>query len=82
VAGGEDKTTMLENPYMCSASTYVATYSCALLRLDEARSRQVESSLVGFGGLDDNPIKGLTGVLSIGQVLSVTLVKFNTSVQE
>jgi hypothetical protein len=25
-----------------------------------------ESSLVRFGGLDDNPIKGLTGVLSVG----------------
>jgi hypothetical protein len=24
-----------------------------------------ESSLVGFGGLDDNPIKGLTSVLSV-----------------
>jgi hypothetical protein len=24
-----------------------------------------ESSLMGFGGLDDNPIKGLTGVLSV-----------------
>jgi hypothetical protein len=32
--------------------------------------------------LDDNPIKGLTGVLSVGQVISVNLVKFNTSVQE
>jgi hypothetical protein len=29
------------------------------------RSRTVEISLVGFGGLDDNPIKGLTGVLSV-----------------
>jgi hypothetical protein len=26
---------------------------------------RTESSLVGFGGLDDNPIKGLTGVLSV-----------------
>jgi hypothetical protein len=26
---------------------------------------KLESSLVGFGGLDDNPIKGLTGVLSV-----------------
>jgi hypothetical protein len=39
-----------------------------------------ESSLVGFGGLDNNPIKELTGVLSVGQVLSVKLVRFNTSV--
>jgi hypothetical protein len=37
---------------------------------------------VGFGGLDDNPIKGLIGVLSVGHVLSVKLVKFNMSVQE
>jgi hypothetical protein len=50
---------------------------------------------VGFGGLDNNLIKGLIGVLSIGRldnnpikgligVLSVgqKLVKFNTSVQE
>jgi hypothetical protein len=42
---------------------------------------EIESSLVGFGGLDDNPIKGLTSALSVGQVLSVKLVKFNTSVQ-
>jgi hypothetical protein len=41
-----------------------------------------EISLVGFGGLDDNPTKGLTCVLSVGHVLSVKLVKFNTSVQE
>jgi hypothetical protein len=40
------------------------------------------SSLVGFGGLDDNPIKGLTGVLSVEHVPNVKLVKFNTSVQE
>jgi hypothetical protein len=25
----------------------------------------IESSLLGFGGLDDNPIKGLTSVLSV-----------------
>jgi hypothetical protein len=37
---------------------------------------------MGFGGLDDNPIKGLTCVLSVGQVFSVKLEKFNTSVQE
>jgi hypothetical protein len=43
---------------------------------------EIESSLVGFGGLDDNPIKGLTGVLNVEQVLTVKLVKFNTSVQE
>jgi hypothetical protein len=41
---------------------------------------EIERSPVGFGGLDDNPIKGLIGVLSVGQVLK--LVKFNTSVQE
>jgi hypothetical protein len=27
--------------------------------------QHIESSLVGFGGLGDNPIKGLTGVLSV-----------------
>jgi hypothetical protein len=37
---------------------------------------------VGFGGLDDNPIKGLIDVLSVGYVLSLKLVKFNISVQE
>jgi hypothetical protein len=26
---------------------------------------EIESSLMGFGGLDDNPIKGLSGVLSV-----------------
>jgi hypothetical protein len=41
-----------------------------------------ESSLIGFGGLDDNPIKRLIVVLSVGHVLSVKLVNFNTSVQE
>jgi hypothetical protein len=30
-----------------------------------SKMRIIESSLVGFGGLDDNPIKGLTGVLSV-----------------
>jgi hypothetical protein len=40
--------------------------------------REGESSLMIFGGLEDNPIKGLISVLSIGQ----KLVKFNTSVQE
>jgi hypothetical protein len=33
-------------------------------------------------GLDDNRIKGLKDVSSVEQVLSVKLVKFNTSVQE
>jgi hypothetical protein len=28
-----------------------------------------ESSLVGFGGLDVNPVKGLTSVLSVGGLL-------------
>jgi hypothetical protein len=41
-----------------------------------------ESSLMGFDGLDNYPIKGLTCVLSVGQVLSIKLVKFNSSVQE
>jgi hypothetical protein len=27
---------------------------------------EIESSLVGFRGLHDNPIKGLTSVLSVG----------------
>ena len=40
-----------------------------------------ESSLVGFGGLDDNPIKGLTSVLSVEQVLNAKLTGFNTSEQ-
>jgi hypothetical protein len=39
----------------------------------------LESSLVGFGGLDDNPIKGLTSVLSVEQVLNAKLTGFNTS---
>lgn len=29
-------------------------------------TRPTESSLVGFGGLDGNPIKGLIDVLSVG----------------
>jgi hypothetical protein len=40
-----------------------------------------ESSLVGFGGLDDNPIKGLIGVLSVEQVLNAKLTWFNISKQ-
>jgi hypothetical protein len=36
---------------------------------------------VGFGGLNDDPIKGLTGVLSVEQVLSAKPIEFNTSVQ-
>jgi hypothetical protein len=40
-----------------------------------------ESSLVGFGGLDDNPIKGLTGVLNAEQVHNANLTGFNTSEQ-
>jgi hypothetical protein len=40
-----------------------------------------ESSLVGFGGLDDNPIKGQTSVLSVEQVLNAKLTGFNTSEQ-
>jgi hypothetical protein len=34
---------------------------------------------MGFGGLDDNPIKGLTCVLSVEHVLSAKLTGFNTS---
>jgi hypothetical protein len=40
-----------------------------------------ESSLVGFGGLDDNPIKGLTSVLSVEQVLNAKQTGNNTSDQ-
>jgi hypothetical protein len=36
---------------------------------------------MGFGGLDVNPIKGLSGVLSVEQVLSAKLIGFNTSEQ-
>jgi hypothetical protein len=42
---------------------------------------EIESSLVGFGGLDDNPIKGLTSVLSVEQVLNAKQTGFNTSDQ-
>jgi hypothetical protein len=45
------------------------------------RSGAAESSLVGFGGLDDNPIKGLTSVLSVEHVLNAKLTGFNTSEQ-
>jgi hypothetical protein len=37
---------------------------------------------VGFGGLDNNPIKKLTSVLSVEQAFSIKLVKFNTIVHE
>jgi hypothetical protein len=47
----------------------------------ESTKGLTESSLVGFGGLDDNPIKGLTGVLSVEQVLNAKLIGFNTSEQ-
>jgi hypothetical protein len=40
-----------------------------------------ESSLVSFGGLDDNPIKGLTGVLSVEHVLSAKITGFNGTKQ-
>ena len=51
--------------------------------MQEARKRvgDGESSLMGFGGLDDNPIKGLTSVLSVEQVLNAKLTGFNTSEQ-
>jgi hypothetical protein len=36
---------------------------------------------VGFWCLDDNPIKGLTSVLSVEHVLNAKLTGFNTSEQ-
>jgi hypothetical protein len=36
---------------------------------------------VGFGGLDDNPIIGLTSVPSVEQVFNAKLIGFNTSEQ-
>jgi hypothetical protein len=42
---------------------------------------EIESSLVGFWCLDDNPIKELTSVLSVEQVLNARLTGFNTSEQ-
>jgi hypothetical protein len=36
---------------------------------------------MGFGGFDDNPIKGLTSVLSVEQVLNAKLTGLNTSEQ-
>jgi hypothetical protein len=47
--------------------------------LDRFRLATSESSRVGFGGLDDNPIKGLTSVLSVEQVLNAKQTGFNTS---
>jgi hypothetical protein len=44
-----------------------------------AHNRCIESSLVGFGGLYDNPIKGLTSVLTVEYVLNAKLIGFNTS---
>jgi hypothetical protein len=41
----------------------------------------VENSLVGFGGLDDNLIKGLTCVLSVEQMLNAQFTGFNISEQ-
>jgi hypothetical protein len=49
--------------------------------LEEGGAEPRESSLVGFGGLDDNPIKGLTSVLSVEHVLNAKLTGFNTSEQ-
>jgi hypothetical protein len=37
------------------------------------KTGEIESSLVGFGGLDDNPIKGLTIVLSVDRCLVQSL---------
>ena len=45
------------------------------------KNGEIEISLVGFGGLDDNPIKGLTCILSVEQVLNAKLTGFNTSEQ-
>jgi hypothetical protein len=36
---------------------------------------------MGFGGLDDNPIKGRTSVLSVEQMLNTKLTGFNISEQ-
>jgi transposase InsO family protein len=52
-----------------------------LHRILKKTSYELESSLLGFGGLDDNPIKGLTSVLSVEQVLNAKLTGFNTSKQ-
>ena len=38
----------------------------------------LERSLMGFGVLDDNTIKGLTEVLSVEQVLCDKLTRINT----
>jgi hypothetical protein len=51
-------------------------------KIVEIRSRFTsESSLVDFGGLDDNPIKGLTSMLSVEQMLNARLIGFNASEQ-
>jgi hypothetical protein len=46
--------------------------------LDPSIMRILESSLVGFGVLYDNTIKGITRVLSVEQVLSEKSKRFNT----
>jgi hypothetical protein len=55
------------------------TVRCAICACSDFCARSPESSLVGFGGLDDNPIKGLTSVLSVEQVLNEKQTGFNTS---
>jgi hypothetical protein len=60
-----------------------ASLSSQIKTRGDSRSHATpESSLVDFGDLDDNPIKGLTCVLSVGHMLSVKIVKFNTSVRK
>jgi hypothetical protein len=42
------------------------------------KKEEIERSLVGFGVLDDNAIKGLIRVLSVKQVISENLTRLNT----
>jgi hypothetical protein len=52
---------------------------CRRLEVHEKVS-VTKSSLVGFGGLDDNPIKGLTSVLSVEHVMCAKPIELNTCV--
>jgi hypothetical protein len=47
---------------LCFKSYSCVNFNCVAINHQKG---EIESSLVGFSGLDDNPIKGLTGVLSV-----------------
>jgi hypothetical protein len=77
VSGGRREPTMEEHAQNGARGLVVLHGARCFTDVVYLKQMADESSLVDFGGLDNDIIKGLSVILSVEQVFSVNLIKFN-----